>query len=353
MCILNFCFHWQWLTDEQQTHLQWDQGQYDAYAKVMDKFHGYNNVLGFFIANEGIAARGQSQVAPYLKAAARDMKAYRDNKGYRKIPIGYSAAHIVEMQPMLQDFLTCGGDDKNIIDFYAINSYSWCDPSTYENSAYDKLQKYAQDFPVPIFFSETGCNTHPPRLFGDQDAIFGKEMINDISGALIYEWIEETNNYGLVTYGKADSGPDVEEGFVRKGTPTPVVPDFENLKSKWATIKPTGVKKADYTPKPSTRPCPSSTDGGWWQVPGNVKLPTIGQAFTGSYSTAAPSPTGSSTGKTGGNDSGSPSKTQGSGDAGKDGKDGKGDKSAAIRDKQITVAGSALSALVLGAALLL
>ena len=30
--------------------------------------------------------------APYIKAAARDIKAYRDSKGYRKIPVGYSAA---------------------------------------------------------------------------------------------------------------------------------------------------------------------------------------------------------------------------------------------------------------------
>lgn len=32
-----------------------------------------------------------SGAAPYVKAAVRDIKAYRDSKNYRKIPIGYSA----------------------------------------------------------------------------------------------------------------------------------------------------------------------------------------------------------------------------------------------------------------------
>lgn len=32
-----------------------------------------------------------SDAAPYLKAAVRDVKAYRDSKNYRKIPVGYSA----------------------------------------------------------------------------------------------------------------------------------------------------------------------------------------------------------------------------------------------------------------------
>ena len=32
-----------------------------------------------------------SIVAPYVKAAVRDVKAYRDSKNYRKVPIGYSA----------------------------------------------------------------------------------------------------------------------------------------------------------------------------------------------------------------------------------------------------------------------
>ncbi len=36
----------------------WNQTQFDAYAKVMDNFAEYDNVLGFFIGNEIIAKNG-------------------------------------------------------------------------------------------------------------------------------------------------------------------------------------------------------------------------------------------------------------------------------------------------------
>lgn len=256
----------------------------------MDSFEKYDNVLAFFIGNENIAGREDSPGAPFLKAAARDMKAYRDSQGYRKIPIGYSAADISELRPMLQDYLTCGGNSSETIDFFGLNSYSWCDPSTYEQSAYVQLQEHAEDFPVPIFFTETGCNVPGPRLWDDQDAIFGESMIGDWSGAIVYEWIQERNNYGLVNYGPPDGDPSrddetVFDGYTRKGTPTPISPDFENLRSKWAGIKPTGVSKNDYDPDSvSTRECPSSTSGGWWEVEGNVRLPNIDETVTTPWS---------------------------------------------------------------------
>lgn len=322
----------------------------------MDKFHDYNNVLGFFVGNENIAKRADSIAAPYIKAAARDMKAYRDKQGYRKIPIGYSAADIVELRPMLQNYLTCGGDSADIIDFFALNSYSWCDPATYKSSTYDKLEEYAKDFPVPIFFSETGCNVPGPRLFVDQDAIFGKDMINDWSGAIVYEWIQEENDYGLISYGPAGgdaSNTDVEGGFTRKGTPTPVSPDFTNLKNKWATISPTGVHKGDVDPKTLTTPaCPTSTADGWWEIDGNVKLPTIGETMAGTF-TPVPTATSDSQPQEAATDA---PKT----DKGKDGKDKDGksndkgdDENAASRDTQMTIMGSSVAAVVLFSALLL
>ncbi|KAJ9158348.1 1,3-beta-glucanosyltransferase [Coniochaeta hoffmannii] len=275
----------------------WNSTQRDAYAAVLDAFSKYDNSLGFFVGNEIIAQPDQSMAAPYIKAAARDLKAYRDSKNYRQFPIGYSAADIAELRPMLQDYLTCGGNASENVDFFALNSYEWCDPQTYEASGYANLQSMAVNFPVPIFFSETGCNVPGPRLFDDQNAIFGPKMVNDWSGALIYEWIQEENNYGLVSYGpKVDptvTGSDIEGGFTRKGTPLPVTPDFNNLKNIWATITPTGVAKSLYDTKSlSTRACPTSTAGGWL-VDGNVRLPTLGESFTGGSYTPTASATGS------------------------------------------------------------
>ncbi|KAI0137245.1 Glucanosyltransferase-domain-containing protein [Xylariales sp. AK1849] len=276
--------------------LYWNQTQLDAYSKVMDAFESYDNLLGLFIGNEIIAQLTQSLAAPFIKAATRDLKAHRVAKGYRNIPIGYSAADIAELRPMLQNYLTCGGNSSQNIDFFGLNSYEWCDPATYDTSGYKALEADAANFPVPIFFSETGCNTPGPRLFDDQQAIFGANMVNDWSGAMIYEWLEEANNYGLVSYGPSVAatvtGENIDGGYTRKGTPTPVSPDFSNLMSQWATITPTGVAKSKYDASSvSTRDCPASTSGGWL-VNGNVALPSLGETLAGSAYSSIPTATG-------------------------------------------------------------
>lgn len=187
---------------------------------------------------------------------------------------------------MLQDYLTCGGNSSETVEFFALNSYSWCDPSDYERSTYNQLQEYAEDFPVPIFFTETGCNVPGPRLWEDQDAIFGNKMIQDWSGAIIYEWIQEQNNYGIISYGESVGDParndeTVFDNWTRKGTPIPISPDFDNLKTKWASLQPTGVRRDAYDPSHvSARACPTSTQDGWWVIPGNVKLPALDETVT-------------------------------------------------------------------------
>lgn len=159
----------------------------------------------------------------------------------------------------------------------------------------------SQNFPVPIFFSETGCNTQRPRTFEDQAAIFGPEMVNDWSGAIIYEWIQETNDYGLISYGApvdaTATGSGIVAGYTRTGTPTPVAPDFSNLQGQWATLTPTGVHSSDFdTASLSTRSCPASTPNGWL-VDAAAALPSVGQTLaaqnTGSDSSATSTGTSS------------------------------------------------------------
>ena len=150
--------------------------------------------------------------APFLLAAAADLKAYRDAKGYRPIPIGYSATDTGGLRPVLQDYLVCRENASERLDFFSLNSYEWCGTQTsYEVSGYMALQKEFENYPAPVFFSETGCNTVPPRDFADQTAIFGPNMLSTWSGAIIYEWIQELNNYGLVSYGPF-AGNGVQQG---------------------------------------------------------------------------------------------------------------------------------------------
>jgi hypothetical protein len=65
--------------------------------------------------------------APFVKAAARDSKAYMKSKGGRYIPLGYSAADIAVIRPMFQNYLVCGPSDATI-DFFAVNIYEWVSP---------------------------------------------------------------------------------------------------------------------------------------------------------------------------------------------------------------------------------
>lgn len=272
---------------------------------MLDTFHGYDNLAGVLVGNEVLTRLNGSQAAPYVKAAARDIKAYRDSKGYRKIPVGYAAADIASLRPMLQNYMACSTKSSENLDFFALNAYEWCGDSSYTVSGYVELQKNATGYPIPIFFSETGCNKPEPRTFDDQTAIFGPEMDGTWSGAIVYEWIQEANNYGLISYGPSATGDaatasDVQGGYTRKGTPTPISPDFTNLKSRWATLTPSGVALSDYTASASNLtppPCPSSTPGGWTVDPSSP-LPTLGQVG-GSQTTGATATRGGGSSATG------------------------------------------------------
>ncbi|KAK2627035.1 hypothetical protein QTJ16_004210 [Diplocarpon rosae] len=246
-----------------QTDPAWTKEQFAAYAQVVDAFQQFDNLGGFWIGNEVINNLGGSPSAPYIKAAVADMKSYIHAKSYRQVPIGYSAADIAELRPMLQEYLACGEPDE-AIDFFGLNSYEWCGDATYQTSGYSALQEMALGYSLPIFFSETGCNVGGERTFKDQEAIFGPEMIDTWSGSIVYEWVEETNAFGIVTY---------PNGQIYSGAPIPIQPEFENLSNVWKGTSPTGVSEGSYTPKYSAPACPAATGG--WTVDGDVPLPRL------------------------------------------------------------------------------
>lgn len=255
-------------TTIEQTAPTWTAEQFIAFTQVMDVFQRYDNLAGFWIGNEVINTLAGSPSAPYVKAAVTDMKAYMAAKKYRSIPIGYSAADIAELRPALQNYLACGDDINKSIDFYGLNSYEWCGDATYQSSGYVNLQAMSEGYSIPIFFSETGCNVGGARTFDDQAAIFGPDMVGTWSGSIIYEWVQETNDYGLVSYGSNGE-------IYGDNKPTPIQPDYSNLAGQWKTITPSGVAESAYTPSLSPPACPSSTAGAW-AVNGNPPIPTLG-----------------------------------------------------------------------------
>lgn len=176
--------------------------------------------------------------------------------------------------------MACGTNSSEALDFFSLNAYEWCGQSSYSVSGYSQLNANVTDYNIPIFFSETGCNTPKPRTFDDQAAIFGSDMAQYWSGAIIYEWIQEANDYGLISYGSTtvSTATNAPDGYTRTGTPTPISPDFSNLSNHWATLTPTGISQSAYTPSNSAPSCPAYTSA-LWEVNGDVALPTLGQTY--------------------------------------------------------------------------
>jgi len=167
---------------------------------AVDAFKGYPNLLGFFAGNEVVNdVKSAEADPPYIRAVTRDLKQYIKKNAQRAIPVGYSAADSADGQRAMWAYLTCGDDDDSKIDFFGLNSYSWCGQSTFQDASYDKLVNTYNDTTVPVFFSEYGCNKPAPRIFQEVTSIYGSDMLSVWSGGLVYEYSQEADQYGLVS----------------------------------------------------------------------------------------------------------------------------------------------------------
>jgi hypothetical protein len=229
---------------------------------TIDAFSKYDNTLLFFSANEVINDDKTSFAAPYVKAVTRDMRSYIKARGYRSIPVGYSAADVDVNRLQMAQYMNCGTDDVRS-DFFAFNDYSWCDPSSFTTSGWDKkVQQYA-DYSIPIFLSEFGCNTNT-RDFGELSALYSSQMTAVYSGGLVYEYSQEANKFGLVQL----NGNTVQE-----------LDDFTALQKQYAANpSPSGDGGAKSTGSASS--CPPYSSPAW--VVGTTQLPALpakAQAF--------------------------------------------------------------------------
>jgi hypothetical protein len=214
---------------------------------TIDAFADYNNLLLLFSGNEVINERNNTIAAPYIKAVTRDMKQYISNRKSRSIPVGYSAADVAENIEEQALYFNCGSDDARS-DFFAFNDYSWCDPSSFTKSGWDKKVQTYKDYSKPIFLSEFGCITNT-RQWGEIAALYSTNMTSVYSGGLAYEYTVEPNGYGIV-----------EVGSDGKITPND---DFDRLKAAYSkTSNPTG--DGGYKQSGSASQCPAESEQ--WEV---------------------------------------------------------------------------------------
>lgn len=207
----------------------WDTNLLIRYKTVVDILHKYDNVLGFFAGNEVTNDKTNTNASPYVKSSIRDVKLYIKEKNYREIPVGYSTNDDAETREDLATYFACG---EVSADFYGINMYEWCGYSSYHTSGYKERTEDFRDYPMPVFFSEFGCNVERPRPFTEVDALFGRMMTDVWSGGLAYMYFEEPNHYGVV-----------------KVTPSGQVaplPDYYNLRRAYSEVSPKGVTLEEY-----------------------------------------------------------------------------------------------------------
>ena len=118
-----------------------------------------------------------------------------------------------ETRGYLADYFSCDGPE-NAADFYGINMYEWCGTTVnFETSGYADRTKEFENFTIPVFFSEYGCNVPQPRTFADVPSLYSSNMTDTWSGGIVYMYFEEANNYGLVTI-QGDSSVSTLRAFL-------------------------------------------------------------------------------------------------------------------------------------------
>lgn len=174
---------------------EWNTVLYKRYTSVIDELAQYDNTLGFFAGNEVSNQPNNTMASAFVKSAVRDTKAYVKSKNYREIGVGYATNDDAEIREAMADFFDCG-DSKDAIDFWGYNIYSWCGNSSFQESGFDVRTKEFENYRVPVFFAEYGCNTNRPREFTEVGALYSAQMTRVWSGGIVYMYFEEKNGYG-------------------------------------------------------------------------------------------------------------------------------------------------------------
>ena len=244
--------------NESTLKLSYNSGYLQHVFATIDAFKNYNNTFGFFAANEVINSENNTIAAPYIKAVVRDMKSYIKAQCNRTFPVGYSAADVASSRWQQMQYLNCGNSSERI-DMFGMNDYSWCgDASSYTISGWStNVHNYA-NYSIPLFLSEYGCNIVRPRTFPEISSLYGEDMCEVYSGGLVYEYTNESNNYGLV---------DISSN----GTVTTLT-DFDNFKKALSSNPaPSGIDGAENK---SPSECPAYQSG-VWDVQPNATVPEM------------------------------------------------------------------------------
>ncbi|KAJ3792261.1 glycoside hydrolase family 72 protein, partial [Lentinula aff. detonsa] len=198
----------------------WSTNLLDQYLETINTFNKYDNVLAFNVGNEAIISN-TTDVAPYLKAAARDIKAYLNSISSSAL-VGYAAIDgDSTFRVPVANFLSCDPSNANSsstsIDLYGLNNYEWCGDSSFEAAYAGVVGDYA-GYNVAAYFSEFGCITSPPRLWTEVGALFSTEMSDVWSGGIAFSYFPAASaqgQFGMVNISSDGTTVTTEDDFTR------------------------------------------------------------------------------------------------------------------------------------------
>ncbi|KAI6134203.1 carbohydrate-binding module family 43 protein/Glycoside hydrolase family 72 protein [Pisolithus thermaeus] len=227
----------------------WTTNLLDLYLETVNTFAKYDNVLAFNVGNEVITQSNETDAATFVKAAARDVKAYLNSIKSSAL-IGYAAidgdaSWIVP----LANYLSCDPSGSNsgatAIDLYGLNNYEWCGNSSFE-AAYAGTEGEFAGYNVPAYFSEFGCITAgTPRPWTEVGAIYSSEMSPDWSGGVAFSYFPATSSQGQFGMVNISSNGSVITGQ-----------DFDNLAAQYAQASPPNSPSESSAGSTSYPSCP-------------------------------------------------------------------------------------------------
>ncbi|CAD6573513.1 MAG: 1,3-beta-glucanosyltransferase gas1 [Tremellales sp. Tagirdzhanova-0007] len=192
----------------------WTTNLLDLYLTTIDAFLKYDNLLAFNIGNEVINLPSNTNAAPYVKAAARDTKAYLQSVNSSAL-VGYSAVDgDADFRNTLAEYLSCGNDSISV-DIYGLNNYEWCGNETLQSSHWDVITSGFSQIPVVTYMSEFGCIMSPPRLWTEVQALYTSPVSDVFSGGVAFSYFPTSDGYGMVTFSSDGSTVQVSDDFSR------------------------------------------------------------------------------------------------------------------------------------------
>ncbi|KAA1468466.1 carbohydrate-binding module family 43 protein/Glycoside hydrolase family 72 protein [Dentipellis sp. KUC8613] len=229
----------------------WTTNLLDLYIGTINAFAKYDNVLAYNVGNEVVTAPNATAALTYVKAAARDTKAYLNSKS-SNILVGYAAIDGDDsfLDP-LANYLSCDASGQNsggnAIDIFGLNNYEWCGNSTFEKSYAGKTADFA-NYNVVAYFSEFGCNNPSPRVWTEVAALFSSQMSPVWSGGLAFSYFpaeSDQGEFGMVTISS-------------DGTTVTTSTDFNNLKAQYGQASGPNSPSQSSAGSSSYPNCPAS-----------------------------------------------------------------------------------------------